>query len=1297
MTSGQCNQTESSAGFSHDEKAARPAGAPKKKRRRRRRFVISAVLLLVVVIWSAPYLLSTGPGCDFIVSIVDNRFKGAISIGEISLSWLGPCRVTDLRIADLNGRKVLGVDEFKLDAGILGFVKEAENFGHASVASPDVTLFLNAEGVPSMTEALEPVEPSPERKGVPPAPKGSITVTNGLVRIVRADGRNYEIRGINTTINLDTLNRIEGKIDFAPAAGGRLSIKFDVSDLAAGGEVQLDGAKGSFGLATHEPAPLGPIVEFAAGQVGIDGAARIDLTGNIKDGGVTADFDVATLGLRAGGPERTDLRPTDLNLSGNLNATSKKISGNAKLTGEAANLKANFVYKPSSAPSELSWEDILAAVIGGKSITLPGVSLDIENCRIDLPKLARAVPSLLKVLPDVEITSGTVTTKKIAIRGGDRPSVRGRVDLSELRARKGDATISCRPVSLDLDAYLDKKTGLKIDTMKFVSAFGGVEDKGKAGDLATEFRLDLSEFHKELGKIFDFASAFPRGRFDGTVNLTRRGTERVDLVLDINTHDFEYAAGEKTIHIDKANIHQEGYLLLEDYKLLEAVATAGSVGLPKELSLTGSGNYHFKKKIFKYGVNVERADLQSLYRRFGKGKPAEPWHGRLPAGRQGLGRDKPEFAAAGRTFHEKARFSEPPEKKPADLPGLEGQVTGRIVLSRPDGKNHVKLTANFTGQQIAVNGKGKYSGAVELKNTFNRPAEDKPPISVGNVTFTNLRLDGKSLTGQPIKLKWSGLKLDPEMRWMDIASANLESEPSNLLAKEVHLVLSDDFKAKGEVEISANLAKGLAFAGQLLKWERTPQIFGDLTWNGVSNYSGGIVRLSGDGEIEELVVGSGERISRQGKVTFDHVTNLDHGKKRITLEKTELVSKALSLKMGGTIDLFGSEWLLDLAGSYEGSWEDLTLLLHEFVPETRAKVLLVGKISEQIRITGPARNPKVRPAFREVKANTALGWARADVFGIPFGQARLSPVLEDAQVRIPKTVIASGDGTVRLAGTIDMQGDDPVFRLPGKVRVLENLELTPQLNKDLLTRFNPIFAELAGVEGRISLETKDLVLPLGENIKKTGSGAGHLDLRKLKVRPKGILTELLQLGLGGPQDQLPVLVRGVDFKIRDGRIEYEDFTLFFPEGFDLKFRGSVGFDDTLDLAVSVPLSVHLLEKLGISGPTADYVRVLSGLRVDIPIIGSRFKHRLDFAKVDVKPLIEQAIKKLLAEQTGKLLEDLLKDRKRKEKPKKDEDPKDKDKDSKDKVKDLDPLLDSLLDLLKESRPRRDSDERNEKP
>jgi len=78
-----------------------------------------------------------------------------------------------------------------------------------------------------------------------------------------------------------------------------------------------------------------------------------------------------------------------------------------------------------------------------------------------------------------------------------------------------------------------------------------------------------------------------------------------------------------------------------------------------------------------------------------------------------------------------------------------------------------------------------------------------------------------------------------------------------------------------------------------------------------------------------------------------------------------------------------------------------------------------------------------------------------------------------------------------------------------------------------------------------------------------------------------------------------VTMDGVDFTLKDGRIWYDNLTMVFPENFDLKFYGSVGLDETVDLTVSVPVRAKLLERFGVRGPVVEYARLLEGARVAV--------------------------------------------------------------------------------------------------
>src|SRR5690606_13577621 len=107
-------------------------------------------------------------------------------------------------------------------------------------------------------------------------------------------------------------------------------------------------------------------------------------------------------------------------------------------------------------------------------------------------------------------------------------------------------------------------------------------------------------------------------------------------------------------------------------------------------------------------------------------------------------------------------------------------------------------------------------------------------------------------------------------------------------------------------------------------------------------------------------------------------------------------------------------------------------------------------------------------------------------------------------------VPASG-GTLTLGGVVDLAAADPLFQLPGSHQVLSNIRLSPQLSRELLSRFNPVFGDVSEINGTTSLSTQNLVLPIGGDLNRA-AGSGKLILSQMQIQPRGFLTQLLDLG-----------------------------------------------------------------------------------------------------------------------------------------------------------------------------------------
>jgi hypothetical protein len=353
-------------------------------------------------------------------------------------------------------------------------------------------------------------------------------------------------------------------------------------------------------------------------------------------------------------------------------------------------------------------------------------------------------------------------------------------------------------------------------------------------------------------------------------------------------------------------------------------------------------------------------------------------------------------------------------------------------------------------------------------------------------------------------------------------------------------------------------------------------------------------------------------------------------------------SDMLDVTASGTISKYGTDNLLDIHGHYKGQWDKIMGVAHELAPST-ADVAITGPLASDFVLTGPAARPTLMPVYRDVQAKAGLGWKTARILGFDLGDANVPITFKDGRVVVPNTQIQAPGGKVNLAATVDMSKPDPQLQMPGKLVVLDNLQINREVGQKVLSRLNPIFGKLLSLEGRITLVTQDIDVPLGDAIKKRGSGSGHVDLSQLQFEPDGMMAELLKLGgLGGKQ---LVQVGGIDFVIRDGALRYDNFAMTFGGSFDLRFRGVVRFDDSIDMVVSVPVRAELLKKLGVGGSAEQYAKLLDGVRIDLPILGTREKPNLDMAKVDIQPLLKKAAEKMIGKEAGGLFDGLLKGKK----------------------------------------------------
>ena len=77
---------------------------------------------------------------------------------------------------------------------------------------------------------------------------------------------------------------------------------------------------------------------------------------------------------------------------------------------------------------------------------------------------------------------------------------------------------------------------------------------------------------------------------------------------------------------------------------------------------------------------------------------------------------------------------------------------------------------------------------------------------------------------------------------------------------------------------------------------------------------------------------AGDKTIRENQPRLAVQAEIDRGKDTVTVDRFQMDSQILTVKMAGKISDFTRTCLLDLSGNYRMSWDAMSALLHELMP-----------------------------------------------------------------------------------------------------------------------------------------------------------------------------------------------------------------------------------------------------------------------------------------------------------------------------------------------------------------------------
>ncbi|MGE0480277.1 MAG: hypothetical protein AB7Q17_07375, partial [Phycisphaerae bacterium] len=480
------------------------AGATSKKRRKARwgrRVLIGIgvlVLLLAVVVGSIPALLSTRIARDQLVGLANHALRGEIGLGSLAVGWGGPVEIRGLRVRDEQNREVLAVEAVTLSQGVFSLASAilcgtTIDLGTLTIEKPRATLFVSEANDVSLAAALSP-KPSGvearESSGSLPQVRGRLALRDGEVRALRADGRSYEVTGIETNLALESLDAVAADARLTLGDGATIATTIDLKQLVTQGQVRLANVNGRVKLDTDGAIDIGRLADFLGSDAGLVGKLSMQIDSNFAGPDGAADFaiDVAQLRTTRSG---ADAAPLDVKLHGRAARRAGAIEAHAKLESAAGGLTIDAAHTPTDAPFTVDFDRLLAALLTGEPLTLPEFTLQADGA-VDLAELQKSVPDLLALRDGQRITAGEIEIKGLSAAGGAAPAASGAVEIRNITAVADGRTAQLQPITLGFDAAVVRGKGLAIRRAALESTFSNVTARGAASEIEAQFSADLA-------------------------------------------------------------------------------------------------------------------------------------------------------------------------------------------------------------------------------------------------------------------------------------------------------------------------------------------------------------------------------------------------------------------------------------------------------------------------------------------------------------------------------------------------------------------------------------------------------------------------------------------------------------------------------------------------------------------------------------------------------------------------------------------------------------------------------------
>jgi len=463
--------------------------------------------------------------------------------------------------------------------------------------------------------------------------------------------------------------------------------------------------------------------------------------------------------------------------------------------------------------------------------------------------------------------------------------------------------------------------------------------------------------------------------------------------------------------------------------------------------------------------------------------------------------------------------------------------TGTMEMFNYDAQIDLAKLASELGQ-FADLGKYKLAGQVASKGQITN--NKKTTMVVSSSSISNLRVSPTAdiTVNEPNASLDAIAAIDKQTNVLLVKQLKADTSLGQFSVKDGRLPMGNNVKEP--ISLTAS-AKGVDLAKVQPYLVMTKAISKDVVLGGVVEsditvaFKDGGYRITTDTtKIANLLVKApGKEAFIQNPVAIVLDAEVNPTTKTWALNNTEITSPDIKIKASIQQKIEGQNSSIQGNAKLDYDWKAIAGMLSPFMP---AGLTIEGKRQDSISFASKYPTKDANQMLANLNAQAKVGFDKVGYMGLNVGTTNVDLDVNKGLMTIATFKAPVNNGWLNFGGSADFKQKPVIFRTPGQMQIVKDVQINKEMADKLLSKINPIFFGVSSITGTANFQCDQLAVPITGGKPKDANIAGIISLKQVRMQPTGLLGEILKFT--GASDGDLIKIDQTYFTVKDGFVNY---------------------------------------------------------------------------------------------------------------------------------------------------------------